>query len=76
MSKEGKFLIYSAEQYKLAKGLSGKELSDLWNKYRVWDYVYSCFEALHTTGSSYIVNDVELYIEACKSVSGETNAIQ
>ena len=32
--------------------------------YRVWDYVYSCFEALHTTGANYIVEDIDLYIEA------------
>ena len=29
-----------------------------------WDYVYSCFEALHTTGANYIVEDIDLYIEA------------
>ena len=28
------------------------------------DYVYSCFEALHTTGANYIVEDIDLYIEA------------
>ena len=30
----------------------------------VWEYVYSCFEALHTTGANYIVEDIDLYIEA------------
>ena len=28
--------------------------------------VYSCFEALHTTGANYIVEDIDLYIEARK----------
>ena len=28
------------------------------------DYVYSCFEALHTPGANYIVEDIDLYIEA------------
>ena len=31
---------------------------------RVWNYIYSCFEALHTTGENYIVEDIDLYIEA------------
>ncbi len=64
MSREGNFLIYCVEQYKNAKRLTGKQVSELFNKYRVWDYIYSCFEALHTTGDNYIVEDIGLYIEA------------
>ncbi len=64
MSREGNFLIYCVEQYKNAKKLTGKQVSELFNKYRVWDYIYSCFEALHTTGDNYIVEDIDLYIEA------------
>lgn len=64
MSREGNFLIYCIEQYKNAKKLTGKQASELFNKYRVWDYIYSCFEALHTTGDNYIVEDIDLYIEA------------
>lgn len=64
MSKEGRFLIYCTEQYKSAKGLTGIQVSELFSKYRVWDYIYSCFEALHTTGENYIVEDIDLYIEA------------
>lgn len=55
MSKEGNFLIYCTEQYKSAKGLTGRQVSELFTKYRVWDYIYSCFVALHTTGEKYIV---------------------
>ncbi|MBQ5328322.1 MAG: DUF3791 domain-containing protein [Oscillospiraceae bacterium] len=64
MSREGNFLIYCIEHYKNAKKLTGKQVSELFNKYRVWDYIYSCFEALHTTGDNYIVEDIDLYIEA------------
>lgn len=64
MSREGNFLIYCIEQYKNAKKLTGKQVSELFNKYRVWDYIYSCFEALHTTGDNYIIEDIDLYIEA------------
>lgn len=68
MSKAGSFLIYCVEQYKSAKKMTGKQVAQLFSKYNVWDYVYSCFEALHTTGSNYIIEDIDLYIEARKSV--------
>lgn len=64
MSRQGDFMIYCTEQYKSAKKLTGKQVSDLFSRYRVWDYIYSCFEALHTTGTNYIVEDIDLYIEA------------
>ena len=64
MSREGNFLIYCTEQYKNAKNLTGKQVSELFTRFRVWDYIYSCFEALHTTGANYIVEDIDLYIEA------------
>ncbi len=64
MSREGKFLIYCIEQYKAAKNLTGIQVSELFSKYKVWEYIYSCFEALHTTGENYIVEDIDLYIEA------------
>ena len=64
MSRRGDFLIYCTEQYKNAKQLTGRQVAELFSRYRVWEYVYSCFEALHTTGDKYIVNDIDLYIEA------------
>lgn len=64
MSKEGKFTVYCAEKYKVAKKMTGKQVAELFSKYKVWDYVYSCFEALHTTGDKYIIEDIDLYINA------------
>lgn len=62
MSEQGKFMVFCAEQYKLAKNMTGAELEHVFTKYDVWDYVYSCFEALHTTGTNYIINDIDSYI--------------
>lgn len=62
MSKEGNFLVYCTERYKSAKGLTGKQVSELFSRYEVWDYIYSCFEALHTTGENYIIDDIDEYI--------------
>ena len=69
MSKQGDFLIYCIEQYKSAKQLTGRQVSELFSRYRVWDYIYSCFEALHTTGTNYIVEDIDLYIEARRPIT-------
>ena len=63
MSRQGDFMVYCTEQYKSAKKLSGKQVSELFSRYQVWDYIYSCFEALHTTGANYIVDDIDSYIE-------------
>lgn len=64
MSKELTFLIYCIEIYKNAKALSGKQVMFLFSKYHVLEYIISYFEALHTTGERYIVNDIDLYIAA------------
>ena len=53
-------------QYKRAKQLSGRQLSDLFDKYQIWNYLYDCYEAPHTTGTSYIIEDIDLYIDARK----------
>lgn len=66
MSKQGKFMIFCAEQYKGVKNLSGKQLAQLFTKYQVWEYLYSCYEALHTTGVNYIIQDIDLFIESRK----------
>lgn len=55
-------MIFCAEQYKYAKKLTGRQLDELFSKYRVWDYPYACYEALHTTGTNYIIHDIDLYI--------------
>ena len=66
MSKEGNFLVYCTERYKSAKRLTGRQVSDLFSKYSVWNYIYSCVEALHTTGEHYIIEDIDQDIEARK----------
>lgn len=64
MSKETNFLIFCIEQYKSAKNINGKQVMELFRKYKISEYIVSCFEALHTTGTNYIIEDIDLYIEA------------
>ena len=67
MSKEGNFSVYCTEKYRFAKCLTGRQVSAIFTKYSVWDYIYSYFEALHTTGDKYIVEGIDMYIEARQS---------
>lgn len=64
MSKELPFMVYCVEEYKNQKGMTGKEVIELFNKYRVCEYIKDFYEALHTTGIKYIVNDIDSYINS------------
>ena len=64
MSKEGKFFIYCFEIYKAAKRMTGKETIELFQRCGVPEYITACYEALHTTGEKYIVNDIDAFIQA------------
>ena len=64
MSKELPFIILCVEEYKNQKHLSGKDVISLFNKYAVIDYIRSFYEVLHTTGTRYLVNDIDLYIKS------------
>ena len=68
MSKQGEFLVFCLEMYKAAKKMTGRQTIALFMRYGVTDYVLSCYEALHTTGTNYIVEDIDLFIEARQQV--------
>jgi hypothetical protein len=58
MENTTKFLIFCSEIYKDAYNLNGKELVKLFDKYKIFDYIISCYGALHTTGPQYIIEDI------------------
>lgn len=62
MSDSGRFLIYCIEIYKAAKGSTGRQVIELFDRYGVTDYVMDCYGALHTTGERYIVDDIDRFI--------------
>ena len=64
MSEQGKFLVYCIEMYKSAKRMTGRQAIELFGRYGVVGYIMECYEALHTTGNNYIVEDIDLFIEA------------
>ena len=69
MDDKTPFIVYCIEEYKSAEDKTGKEVIDLFNRYRVIDYIRAYYEALHTTGRQYIVDDINSYIKTRQSVA-------
>ena len=69
MNDKLNFIVYCIEEYKSAKGLNGKSVMDLFTRHRVLDYISRHYEALHTTGRQYIVEDISMYIERRQAAS-------
>jgi len=68
MDKKIKFLIYCIEIYKTANKLNGKLVTQLFSKYDIYEYIKTCFGALHTTGPEYIIEDITGLIEDRKKL--------
>jgi hypothetical protein len=64
MSDMADFMAYCLEEYKAAEQLNGKTVIDLFRKYNILKYVGDNYGALHTTGASYIVADINKFIDA------------
>lgn len=62
MDEKTRFVVYCIEEYKNAESLSGKAVIELFNKHGVIEYIRSYYEALHTTGRQYIVDDIRGYV--------------
>lgn len=62
MSKEGKFAIFCLEQYRFAKGLTGKTAFELFKSSGVLEYVIEFYGALHTVGSNYLIEDIDEFL--------------
>lgn len=69
MSKEYSFIIFCVEQYKLKNNISGKEAFNIFEKYKVNDYLYQNFDVLHTLGSEYLTQDISEYISLRKKAT-------
>jgi len=64
VSKELAFTVFCLESYKVHRNLSGREVSALFERYGVFDYIREFFDVLHTTGHNYINNDIDIYLNS------------
>ena len=69
MNNVTKFLVYCIEIYKTAHKLNGKQIMLLFSQYNISEYIVNCYEALHTTGPEYIIEDISGLIEERNSLS-------
>ena len=56
------FLASCVEIYKDAKGLTGQDAYNYLQKTRAVDFIIECWEGLHMTSPSYIVESIDEYI--------------
>lgn len=68
MSKETEFTVFCMESYKVYKSLSGKQVSDLFRQYDVFDYIREFYDVLHTTSYQYINRDIDIYLKSRNAV--------
>lgn len=68
MSKETEFIVFCIESYKVYKSLSGKQVSDLFRQYDVFDYIREFYDVLHTTSYQYINRDIDIYLKSRNAV--------
>lgn len=59
-----KFKAFCLERYKYEHNMSGRDAMLLFKQYGVLDYLGSFYDVLHTFGDQYIVQDIDLFIEA------------
>lgn len=64
MSKEMTFAVFCLENYKIHRNLNGQEVSLLFERYGVFDYLREFYDVLHTTGHHYINNDIDIYLNS------------
>lgn len=64
MSKEMTFTVFCLENYKIHRNLNGQEVSSLFERYGVFDYLREFYDVLHTTGNHYINNDIDIYLNS------------
>ena len=62
MDKLLAFKVFCLENYKSIHNLTGKAALDIFLKYRVFDYISSCYDVLHANGRLYIISDIDNFI--------------
>ena len=66
MSEVVRFKTFCLERYKFEHNMNGKTVICLFMQFGVLNYIESFFDVLHTFGDKYIVQDIDLFIEARK----------
>ena len=63
MSREGEYLVFAAEQYRFAKGLTGAQVAELFERYGVSKFIMDSFELFHIESEENMIAAVDEFIE-------------
>ena len=66
MSREADYLVFAAEQYRYAKGLTGAQLVELFEKYGVSKFIMDSYELFHIESEQNMIAAVDEFIERQK----------
>ena len=69
MSREGEYLVFAAEQYRFAKGLTGAQVAELFERYGVSKFIMDSFELFHIESEENIITAVDEFIERRRSAA-------
>lgn len=63
MNNELVFVIFCIENYKVCRGLTGKQTLKLFIDSGVFDYLVENYSVLHTTGTHYVIKDIDEFLK-------------
>ena len=69
MSREGEYLVFAAEQYRFAKGLTGAQVAELFERYGVSKFIMDSFELFHIESEENMIAAVDEFIERRRSAA-------
>lgn len=64
--EEFEFFTYCLEKYAQAKGLTGLQAIALLKRYGADDYLIDHYDLLHTQGTGYVMDEIDIYIQRRK----------
>jgi hypothetical protein len=62
INKIDRYSIYCLEKYREKYDLSGEEVIEIFENNNIFDYLKSAYEFLHTQNVSYMLDDIQQYI--------------
>lgn len=63
MTNAGQFLIYCIQKYSQIKKIPGDEVVDLFEKYKLQDYILEYYELIQAQGDLAIADEIDEFIQ-------------
>jgi hypothetical protein len=60
------FVSFCIEIYAAENNISGREAAELFERHGVIDWLFECYDALHTQGKGYILSAVNEFLDRRK----------